>query len=115
MGGYRIKWLDDLRALVIFESSAIAKQAYAANQSCQIAKIRPYTGADKEAIRNEGKSTSTFNAPRPAKTDAVAKRLVHGALGLRVRRTPEQIAEEKALPKFAKNKNTGGKVPKNEL
>ncbi|KAF9324702.1 hypothetical protein BG006_000311 [Podila minutissima] len=101
-GGFRIKWLDDTRALVIFESAAIAKQAYTANLSCQIARIRPYAGADKDAIRNEGRSSSAFNAPRPQKTDSVAKRLVHGALGLRVRRTPEQIAEEKALVKAAK-------------
>ncbi|KAG0345970.1 R3H and coiled-coil domain-containing protein 1 [Podila humilis] len=102
-GGFRIKWIDDSRALVIFESSAIAKQAYTANSSCPIARIRPYTGADKDAIRNEGKlANPAFNAPRPQKTDSVAKRLVHGALGLRVRRTPEQIAEEKALVKAAK-------------
>ncbi|KAF9378745.1 R3H and coiled-coil domain-containing protein 1 [Podila verticillata] len=100
-GGFRIKWLDDTRALVIFESAAIAKQAYTSNLSCQIARIRPYVGADKDVIRNEGR-TSSFNAPRPQKTDSVAKRLVHGALGLRVRRTPEQIAEEKALVKAAK-------------
>ncbi|KAG0015281.1 Coiled-coil domain-containing protein r3hcc1l [Podila clonocystis] len=101
-GGFRIKWLDDTRALVIFESAAIAKQAYTSNLSCQIARIRPYAGADKDVIRNEGRSSSAFNAPRPQKTDSVAKRLVHGALGLRVRRTPEQIAEEKALVKAAK-------------
>ncbi|KAG0329733.1 hypothetical protein BG000_011957 [Podila horticola] len=102
-GGFRIKWLDDTRALVIFESATVAKQAYTSNLSCQIARIRPYAGADKDVIRNEGRSSSTaFNAPRPQKTDSVAKRLVHGALGLRVRRTPEQIAEEKALVKAAK-------------
>lgn len=79
----------------------LAKQAYTSNLSCQIARIRPYVGADKDVIRNEGRASS-FNAPRPQKTDSVAKRLVHGALGLRVRRTPEQIAEEKALVKAAK-------------
>ncbi|GJJ77365.1 hypothetical protein EMPS_09724 [Entomortierella parvispora] len=103
-GGFRIKWVDDTKALVIFESAAVAKQAYAANVNNSIAKIKPYTGADKDTIRNEGKpSSGAYNGARPQKTDSVARRLVQGALGLRVRRTPEQIAEEKALLQAAKD------------
>ncbi|KAF9558255.1 R3H and coiled-coil domain-containing protein 1 [Mortierella alpina] len=102
-GGFRIKWVDDTKALVIFESAAVAKQAYIANLTSQIAKIKPYTGPDKDSIRNAGKpSSGAYNGARPAKTDTVARRLVQGALGLRVRRTPEQIAEEKALVQAAK-------------
>ncbi|KAF9960117.1 hypothetical protein BGZ65_012745 [Modicella reniformis] len=102
-GGFRIKWADDTRAFAIFESASVAKQAYTANLTNQIAKIRPYNGADKESIRNaESPPGGTHNNVRPAKTDSVARRLVHGALGLRVRRTPEQIAEEKALVQAAK-------------
>ncbi|KAF9208943.1 R3H and coiled-coil domain-containing protein 1 [Haplosporangium sp. Z 27] len=102
-GGFRIKWLDDTKALVIFESAAVAKQAYISNITNQIAKIKPYTGTDKDTIRNAGNpSSGVFNGVRPAKTDSVARRLVQGALGLRVRRTPEQIAEEKALVQAAK-------------
>ena len=83
--------------------NGIAKQAYAANVNNSIAKIKPYTGADKDTIRYEGKpSSGAYNGVRPAKTDSVARRLVQGALGLRVRRTPEQIAEEKALLQAAK-------------
>ncbi|KAG0290389.1 R3H and coiled-coil domain-containing protein 1 [Dissophora globulifera] len=102
-GGFRIKWVDDTRALVIFESAAVAKQAYIANLTNQISKIKPYNGADRESIRNAGNpSSGAYNGIRPAKTDSVARRLVQGALGLRVRRTPEQIAEEKALVQAAK-------------
>ncbi|KAF9955711.1 R3H and coiled-coil domain-containing protein 1 [Mortierella alpina] len=102
-GGFRIKWIDDTKALAIFESAAVAKQAYIANLTSQIAKIKPYTGPDKDSIRNAGKpSSGAYNGARPAKTDTVARRLVQGALGLRVRRTPEQIAEEKALVQAAK-------------
>ncbi|KAF9117188.1 R3H and coiled-coil domain-containing protein 1 [Mortierella sp. AM989] len=102
-GGFRIKWVDDTKALVIFESAAVAKQAYIANLTSQIAKIKPYAGTDKDSIRNVGSpSSGAFNGVRPAKTDSVARRLVQGALGLRVRRTPEQIAEEKALVQAAK-------------
>lgn len=135
-GGFRIKWVDETKALVIFESAAvgtlslflmnllvplphavvvpqsltfssplvlIAKQAYIANLTNQIAKIKPYNGPDKDSIRNTGKpSSGAYNGVRPAKTDSVARRLVQGALGLRVRRTPEQIAEEKAQIQAAK-------------
>lgn len=81
----------------------IAKQAYIANLTSQIAKIKPYNGPDKDSIRNAGKpSSGAYNGVRPAKTDSVARRLVQGALGLRVRRTPEQIAEEKAQLQAAK-------------
>ncbi|KAF9434469.1 hypothetical protein BGZ76_007975 [Entomortierella beljakovae] len=102
-GGFRIKWVDDTKALVIFESAAVAKLAFNANVDNQIVKMRPYTGADKDSIRKTGgPSSGTFNGARPAKTDSVARRLVQGALGLRVKRTPEQIAEEKALVQAAK-------------
>jgi len=39
---------------------------------------------------------------RPATTDMVAKRLVHGALGVRVVKTPEQKQAENHLLKIAK-------------
>ncbi|KAF8949361.1 R3H and coiled-coil domain-containing protein 1 [Haplosporangium gracile] len=103
-GGFRIKWVDETKALVIFESAAVAKQAHIANLTNQIAKIKPYNGPDKDSIRNAGKpSSGAYNGIRPAKTDSVARRLVQGALGLRVRRTPEQIAEEKAQIQAAKD------------
>ncbi|KAF9912291.1 R3H and coiled-coil domain-containing protein 1 [Linnemannia zychae] len=103
-GGFRIKWVDETKALVIFESASVAKQAYIANLTNQIAKIKPYNGPDKDSIRNAGNpSSGAYNGVRPAKTDSVARRLVQGALGLRVRRTPEQIAEEKAQIQAAKD------------
>ncbi|KAF9546281.1 R3H and coiled-coil domain-containing protein 1 [Mortierella hygrophila] len=103
-GGFRIKWVDETKALVIFESAAVAKQAHIANLTNQIAKIKPYNGPDRDSIRNAGKpSSGAYNGVRPAKTDSVARRLVQGALGLRVRRTPEQIAEEKAQIQAAKD------------
>ncbi|KAH8553220.1 hypothetical protein BGW37DRAFT_422333 [Umbelopsis sp. PMI_123] len=44
-GGYRIKWLEDTRALIIFEHPATAKKAYIDNVSNPLAKIRPYSGS----------------------------------------------------------------------
>ncbi|KAI8339396.1 hypothetical protein BC941DRAFT_420378 [Chlamydoabsidia padenii] len=43
-GGYRIKWMDDTRALIIFEHPATAKKAYIDNVTNAYAKIRPYEG-----------------------------------------------------------------------
>ncbi|KAI7856334.1 hypothetical protein BDC45DRAFT_437514 [Circinella umbellata] len=43
-GGYRIKWMDDTRALIIFEHPTTAKKAYIDNVSNPLAKIRPYNG-----------------------------------------------------------------------
>ncbi|CAO3578446.1 unnamed protein product [Absidia cylindrospora] len=43
-GGYRIKWMDDSRALIVFEHPATAKKAYIDNVAHAYAKIRPYEG-----------------------------------------------------------------------
>ncbi|KAI8072198.1 uncharacterized protein B0P05DRAFT_549282 [Gilbertella persicaria] len=43
-GGYRIKWLSDTRALIIFDHPATAKKAYIDNVTHALAKIRPYDG-----------------------------------------------------------------------
>ncbi|SAM03949.1 hypothetical protein [Absidia glauca] len=43
-GGYRIKWMDDTRALIIFEHPATAKKAYIDNVAHAYAKIRPFEG-----------------------------------------------------------------------
>ncbi|KAL1920565.1 uncharacterized protein VTP21DRAFT_942 [Calcarisporiella thermophila] len=76
-GGYRIKWLEDTRALIIFEHPATAKKAYLENVNNPLAKVKPYTGSLDILRRNNGNKT------RPQTTDAVARRLVNGALGVR--------------------------------
>ncbi|KAG0227875.1 R3H and coiled-coil domain-containing protein 1 [Actinomortierella wolfii] len=95
-GGFRVKWIDDSRALVIFESATVAKQAYMATKSVTLATVAPYRGSDKDTIWRANRPSSTPSV-RPAKTDSVARRLVHGALGIRERRTPEQIEQDRAL------------------
>jgi len=95
-GGYRIKWLEDTRALIIFEHPATAKKAYLDNVANPLTKIRPYTGPISV-------KRSTSPARRPATTDMVAKRLVAGALGVKVSKTPEQKAAEKAVLQSARD------------
>jgi hypothetical protein len=43
-GGYSIKWMDDTRALIVFEHPMTAKKAYVDNINSPFFKIRPYKG-----------------------------------------------------------------------
>ncbi|KAI9290345.1 hypothetical protein BC943DRAFT_313780 [Umbelopsis sp. AD052] len=104
-GGYRIKWLEDTRALIIFEHPSSAKKAYIDNVSNPLAKIRPYSGSV-----NVLRSTSQGQLPRrPPTTDMVARRLVHGALGVRAPRSKEQRQAEKDVLKSARDEQKNKK------
>lgn len=43
-GGYQIKWMDDTRALIVFEHPQTAKKAYIDNVNSPFIKVRPYKG-----------------------------------------------------------------------
>ncbi|CDS08397.1 hypothetical protein LRAMOSA09760 [Lichtheimia ramosa] len=93
-GSFKIKWMDDTRALIIFGSAATAKRAYIDNINNPTAKIRPYTGPVEFTASPKGEPIPQ----RPATTDMVARRLVHGALGMkRPTRTREQLQQEKDM------------------
>ncbi|CAH1760650.1 1405_t:CDS:2 [Entrophospora sp. SA101] len=81
-GGYRIKWMEDTRALIIFEHPATARKAYLDNVANQMATIKPYEG--------------------PTDFLQKTKRLVHGALGVRVVKTPEQKQADNYILRIAK-------------
>ncbi|KAI9486182.1 MAG: hypothetical protein EXX96DRAFT_534460 [Benjaminiella poitrasii] len=96
-GGFNIKWIDDTRALIIFEHPETAKKAYISQLNSQILKIRPYKG--------QVEKTSSGPIPRrPVTTDMVAKRLVHSALGVRTVKTAEQRQAERELLKAARER-----------
>ncbi|KAI9282182.1 hypothetical protein BY458DRAFT_497432 [Sporodiniella umbellata] len=70
-GGYKIKWLSDTRALIIFEQPSTAKKAYIDNVTNALAKIRPYDGPtdflkDRKTINSRSVSMDlkrqSFNA-----------------------------------------------------
>ncbi|CAG8617575.1 2383_t:CDS:2 [Ambispora leptoticha] len=94
-GGYRIKWMDDTRALIIFEHPATARKAYLDNVTNQMAQIKPYDGPTDFLQKKDPNNTQP--RARPVTTDMVAKRLVHGALGVRVQKSPEQRQAERQL------------------
>ncbi|ORY94793.1 hypothetical protein BCR43DRAFT_494604 [Syncephalastrum racemosum] len=76
-GGYRIKWMDDTRALIIFEHPATAKKAYIDNVSNPLAKIRPYNGPT-DFLRSPPASQQQPAMRRPASVDM--KRLSYNGL-----------------------------------
>ncbi|KAK4514612.1 uncharacterized protein ATC70_002212 [Mucor velutinosus] len=102
-GGYSIKWVDDTRALIVFEHPNTAKKAYIDHINSPIIKIRPYKG------RVEIKPSGPIPR-RPVTTDMVAKRLVHSALGVRSTKTAEQRQAEKELLKAAKEQRLAQKA-----
>ncbi|CAG8814858.1 17452_t:CDS:2, partial [Gigaspora rosea] len=100
-GGYRIKWMNDTRALIIFEHPATARKAYLDNVTNQLATIKPYDGPTDFLQKNPNNNSA--QRIRPATTDMVAKRLVHGALGVRVPRSPEQRQVENQILRTARD------------
>ncbi|KND01213.1 uncharacterized protein SPPG_04304 [Spizellomyces punctatus DAOM BR117] len=99
-GGYRIKWISDTQALIIFQHPDTAKAAYAAALGNPFIKVKPYTGK----VSRDTASDRPL-APRPIMTDMVARRLVAGALGVRSKRkTEEEAARDRQKLQEAKDK-----------
>ncbi|KAI9026283.1 hypothetical protein DFJ74DRAFT_704759 [Hyaloraphidium curvatum] len=95
---YRIKWVNDTSALIVFRSSIAAKQAYAAVCTNPFFKVRGYKGQ----LDNDRPAE---NEARPVTSDVVARRLISGALGIAAKkRTPEERATEDAKLKEAQAK-----------
>ncbi|KAJ3261295.1 Coiled-coil domain-containing protein r3hcc1l, partial [Borealophlyctis nickersoniae] len=106
-GGYRIKWLDDTRALVVFQHPSTAKMAYISAVDHPFVKVRPYAG---RVILDSRPGSPT---ERPVTTDMVARRLIAGALGVRSKRkTEEEAAVDKAKLQDIKDKRQAVKEQK---
>jgi hypothetical protein len=92
---FRIKWINDTSALIIFGSTSAAKQAYATVCTNPFFKVTLFKG------KLEGPGPAV-NEARPVTSDVVARRLISGALGIAVKkRTPEERAAEDAKLKEA--------------
>ncbi|KAI8853480.1 hypothetical protein BC829DRAFT_382171 [Chytridium lagenaria] len=81
--GYRVHWQTDTSALIVFSNATQAKSAYAKTLMNPFLKVRPFAGRPPNRNEPEG--------PRPVTTDKVARRLIAGALGMRVKK---KTAEE---------------------
>ncbi|KAI9209838.1 uncharacterized protein BJ171DRAFT_485171 [Polychytrium aggregatum] len=96
-GGYRLKWLEDTKALIIFGNALTAKTAYLETLDHPFVRVKPYEGR----IPTDGSNSSQ---PRPVTTDMVARRMIAGALGVRtVRKTAEEMALDKQKLRDAEN------------
>ncbi|KAJ1550369.1 hypothetical protein HK096_007298 [Nowakowskiella sp. JEL0078] len=117
-GGFRIKWVDDLTALIIFQNEKTAKTAYLTTLNHPFLQVKLYSGPILE------KEIASSSIARPVTTgitltesifvfkqfsDIVARRLVAGALGIRTR---QKTAEEKDLDR---RKIEDAKVKKEQL
>ncbi|KAI8822448.1 uncharacterized protein EV422DRAFT_613562 [Fimicolochytrium jonesii] len=98
-GGFRIKWVDDTRALVVFRHPDTARAAYAKALGNPFIRVKPHTGE----IPDDGYRTP--RSPAPVKSDMVARRLVAGALGMRsAKKTAEEVERDREKLQKARDK-----------
>ncbi|KAF6216511.1 hypothetical protein GE061_000853 [Apolygus lucorum] len=99
--GFNLKWVDNTHALGIFPTPALAEEVLSSN--IPIVKIRPISQGT--ALSQERARTLVLpSSLRPKTCTALARRLVSGALGLRVNVTPEERAAERELLREAREK-----------
>lgn len=101
---FDIKWVDDTHALVVFSNSNAATEALKAIYPN--IQLRPLSQGIRES-KLKARKCSEFLRPykqRPQTSASLARRLVTGALGLRVRLTPEERAAEKKKLQEAKER-----------
>ncbi|KAM3962143.1 LOW QUALITY PROTEIN: uncharacterized protein ACR2FA_003828 [Aphomia sociella] len=102
--GFEIKWVDDTHALIVFSSAKIAAEVVASQRP--MVKCRPLHAATLES-RNKAKKCAEYLQPyrqRPETCTALARRLVSGALGVRLSTARQERDEERRLITLAREK-----------
>ncbi|CAB3233260.1 unnamed protein product [Arctia plantaginis] len=102
--GFEIKWVDDTHALIVFSSAKIAAEVLSAQRP--LVRCRPLHAATLES-RNKAKKCAEFLQPyrqRPETCTALARRLVSGALGVKLSTSSQERAEERRLLTLAREK-----------
>lgn len=110
---YDVIWVDDVKALLVFSSKSKADEAF--RLTYPNIKLKRLNQASQES-----RSKAFVLAPQPFKkrpeTSAVlARRLVSGALGLRVSISPEQRAAESKKLQDARGKFSNKAIDSNSL
>lgn len=124
--GFDIKWVDDTHALAVFSSSRIGAYniRYASKQCLYIfvlsaaaevltmghpfVKLKPLAEATLESRLKAKKAGATSLQPyrqRPETCTALARRLVSGALGVKLPTAPEERENERRVLREAKGKS----------
>ncbi|XP_037962570.2 coiled-coil domain-containing protein R3HCC1L isoform X2 [Plutella xylostella] len=102
--GFEIKWVDDTHALIVFSSAKIAAEVLSAQKP--LVRCRPLHAATAES-RGKAKKCAEFLQPyrqRPETCTALARRLVSGALGVKLSTARQERAEERRLITIAREK-----------
>lgn len=99
---FNIKWVDDTHALAVFSTPFAATEALSAQ--IPLMKLRHISEASKQSKLKVKRCTEFLLPfkPRPQTSASVARRMVSGALGLRVQVAPEQRKRELQMMREAK-------------
>ncbi|KAM8707576.1 hypothetical protein ACLKA7_014670 [Drosophila subpalustris] len=103
--GFDIKWVDDTHALAVFSSSDIAAEVLTMGHP--FVKLKPLAAATLESRLKAKKAGATSLQPyrqRPETCTALARRLVSGALGVKLPTAPEERENERRVLREAKER-----------
>lgn len=101
---FNIKWVDDTHALAVFSTPFAATEAL--GLQTPLVRMRPVAEASKQSkmkVKTCGEFLMPYK-PRPQTSVSVARRMVSGALGMRMKVDDEQRKKELAMLRDAKGK-----------
>ncbi|XP_008545802.1 R3H and coiled-coil domain-containing protein 1 [Microplitis demolitor] len=103
-GGFELKWVDDTHCLGVFSSPLVAAEVLASDHA--FVKTRPLSEATALS-RTKARKSAEFLQPyrsRPETCAALARRLVTGALGVRLATARQEREHEKVVLREAKER-----------
>ncbi|XP_075160711.1 uncharacterized protein LOC142233605 isoform X2 [Haematobia irritans] len=102
--GFDIKWVDDTHALAVFSSSRIAAEVLTMGHPFVV--LKPLAEATLESRVKAKKCAASLQPyrPRPETCAALARRLVTGALGVRLKTAAAERENEKRVLREAKER-----------
>ncbi|XP_034937756.1 coiled-coil domain-containing protein R3HCC1L isoform X2 [Chelonus insularis] len=103
-GGFELKWVDDTHCLGVFSSSLVAAEVLASDHP--FVKTRPLSEATALS-KTKAKKSAEFLQPyrsRPETCAALARRLVTGALGVKLATAQQEREHEKVILREAKER-----------
>ncbi|KAH8349954.1 hypothetical protein KR084_010283 [Drosophila pseudotakahashii] len=103
--GFDIKWVDDTHALAVFSSSRIAAEVLTMGHP--FVKLKPLAEATLESRLKAKKAGAVSLQPyrqRPETCTALARRLVSGALGVKLPTAPQERENERRVLREAKER-----------
>ncbi|XP_015434853.1 PREDICTED: R3H and coiled-coil domain-containing protein 1 isoform X2 [Dufourea novaeangliae] len=103
-GGFELKWVDDTHCLGVFSSPLVAAEVLASDHA--FVKTRPLseaTALSKTKARRSAEFLQPYRS-RPETCAALARRLVTGALGVKLATARQEREHEKNILREAKEK-----------